>query len=144
MHDISIITTVHEDSDGLARTLQSLKPLLSSGLAWEHVIADSSPEYHEAVLQDSAGIWPRTYVVCTQTEPYACKNLGWRRAGGKLFLFLAAGERLRDMESLAACVAYFKKDSRCDILLASTDHCRGGKTVEIVTPILLLSEIYLV
>ena len=59
---LSIITITYNDCAGLLRTIESLEPLLSSSLAWELIIVDSSPEKSKKVIDKLSSRFPLVYL----------------------------------------------------------------------------------
>ena len=126
---ISIITVSYNDPNGLSQTLESLRPLLESNLPWEHIIVDSSPAQHEAVLNADKSLWPRVYLSEPPSGIYSAMNHGWRNARGLTLLFLNSGDRLISAEALKKTMTEFEQDLNLDIFLGGVELTRNDESL---------------
>jgi glycosyltransferase involved in cell wall biosynthesis len=98
MYELSIVKVVLNDVVGLARTLESVRPVLSSREAVQHVIVDGGSIDGTAELahQYAAGLDLRSVVVVSEPDDglYDAMNKGTSRSEGRYVLFLNADDEL--------------------------------------------------
>ncbi|MEW6055587.1 MAG: glycosyltransferase [Bdellovibrionota bacterium] len=117
---LSVITISYKDPDGLKSTLESLAPLLSSPLEWEHVVIDSSAELNDPPLSELSQQWPLVRVKTKAEGIYAAFNRGIEVARGQVFWFLNGGDRLHSLETLMKALELFKTNASIDIVYADS------------------------
>jgi glycosyltransferase involved in cell wall biosynthesis len=121
---LSIVTVTKDDPSGLRATLESLAPLLSSSLDWEHIVVDGS----STELAVSAP-WPMILRREAPVGIYAAMNVGLRLARGEIVWFLNGGDRLRDLSALELIVRAFQENADLDLACATADLVdRGAHT----------------
>ena len=127
MEKLSIVTITFRDPDGLRSTIESLKGLADSGIPFEHIIVDSSPEISQVVLSTLPENWP----IVHRSEPangiYSALNTGLNLASGSYVWFLNSGDRLKDTETLARALKAMEMDATIDLLYAGASLFRNGK-----------------
>ncbi|MBY0472080.1 glycosyltransferase [bacterium] len=124
---LSVITITYKDAPGLALTLQSLKPLQSSGISWEHVVVDGSPEENASTLSALEKDWPLKTVHSAPRGVYAAMNEGLEAATGNVVWFLNGGDQLRSAETLGKILSRFTSDPSIEIICSGVDLVRDGK-----------------
>jgi glycosyltransferase involved in cell wall biosynthesis len=123
--ELSIITVTYENPEGLSATLASLAPLRESGLAFEHLVVDSSPDRHRPVLKAY-----RAHPVRHFEEPplgiYPAMNTGIRSAKGAFLWFLNGGDRLKSARNLQEAVATLRRQPSAELCYAAAALFRNG------------------
>lgn len=126
---LSIITISYKDPTGLSRTIESLRPLLKSDLAWEHIIVDSSLPDNATLIQSLPKTWPLTHIPCPPRGIYAAINRGVESARGTFVQLLHGGDRLRDPGALVSLAKLIADDTDVDVLCAGAAlHNKGELT----------------
>jgi glycosyltransferase involved in cell wall biosynthesis len=115
---LSVVTITKDDAEGWRSTVDSLLPLHSSAVAWEHIVIDGS---EPALLADVTPEWPLVLHRAPPTGIYRAMNLGLERARGDVVWFLNGGDRLRDVEALKRVLALFASDPTLDLVCAAAD-----------------------
>lgn len=123
---LSIVTITYNDLAGLEATVESLRPLMGSDLAWEHIVVDSSAEPSALVRREIPG-WPLVYIQEPPRGIYPAMNTGFGRAQGEVVQFLNSGDLLMDSEALRALLLRFGRDPGLDMLVAGADLTRKGQ-----------------
>ena len=98
---LSIVTVVKDDTDGLARTRDSLNECAAEDLSEiEWIVIDSSAD-HQAVPQVvTESTLPASVHWVSPEGVYEAMNAGLQLASGHYVYFLNAGDRLRDTHAL--------------------------------------------
>lgn len=109
MCELSIVTVVLNDVVGLARTLESVRPVLSSGEPVQHVIVDGGSVDGTAELARAyaAGLDDRSVVVVSEPDDglFDAMNKGTSRSDGRYVLFLNADDELAGSAPLRRVLA---------------------------------------
>lgn len=123
---ISIITITFRDPSGLDATLNSLKPLFSGNLSWEHIIIDDSPEENEAVLIKLPLNWPLKRLCGIPSGIYPAMNKGIEAAAGNYLWFLNGGDCLASAEMFKMAVSSIQ-ERQGDLLFSPVKIESAGK-----------------
>jgi glycosyltransferase involved in cell wall biosynthesis len=123
---LTVITITYRDPNGLKKTCDSLRPILSAGLDWEHVIVDGSPAENRSVLQTLPPSWPLKHVEDHPRGIYAAMNTGIQTAQGRLVWLLNGGDALKDASLLMRLLGSFEKNTDLDLVCAGVDLYRDG------------------
>jgi glycosyltransferase involved in cell wall biosynthesis len=124
---LSVITITYKDAPGLALTLQSLKPLQASGISWEHVIVDGSPEENASTLSALEKDWPLKHIQSAPRGVYAAMNDGIQGMSGNAAWFLNGGDQLRDVGTLQALLSRFTSEPAIEMICSGVDLVRDGQ-----------------
>lgn len=123
---VSVITATYRDPKGLAATIDSLRPLISSGMAWEHILVDSSPTENEPVISLLKDDWPLIRIERAPDGIYAAQNAGIQKSRGDAIWFLNGGDRLKDPAVLLAAIQALSSASGPCVAIAGADLMRNG------------------
>lgn len=121
---LSVITITYRDAPGLAATLDSLRGL--TGLPFEHLVIDSSPDENASVLGALPASWPLRHVVTAPRGIYAALNEGVRQAKGDVLWFLNGGDRLLSPEALIEAYEELQASPTLDVLVNGVWPARHG------------------
>jgi glycosyltransferase involved in cell wall biosynthesis len=124
---VSIITITYKDAQGLLKTIESLKPLMTSDINWEHVIVDSSPEINKSFISTLPASWPLIYKSTPPKGVYDAFNQGIQAGHGSWIWLLNGGDRLKSVEALKIVLSELQQAPSTDILLAAVDLTKLGK-----------------
>ena len=125
---LSIVTITYNDPEGLAITLESLKPLFSSWapFEWEHVVVDSSPTLNHPVLTRLPPSWPLVHVEQPPRGVYHAFNQALAVVQGTHLWFLNGGDGLHDLVVLSTVLRTLDQDPRPDLVCAGAYLTRNG------------------
>jgi len=130
--ELSIVTVVLEDVAGLARTLDSVRPVLSAGEPVQHVIVDGGSVDGTAELarEYASGFRGRSVVVVSEPDDglYDAMNKGTSRSEGRYVLFLNADDELAGTGPLRRVLAALGS-TRPTWLVARTAFLDGARAV---------------
>lgn len=114
--ELSVVTIVKDDPDGLAKTLESI--ISQIDLLWEAVIVLSSKDDTSAQIASKYGDRFRQIKIVYQLDRgiYQAMNLGWECAQGKFIWFMNAGDRFIEPDIGSFAVAIMTKVN-CEILI---------------------------
>lgn len=124
---LSIITITYRDPQALAATLASLMPLLESGLAWEQIVVDSSPEASAPALVPYLDRLPIRHIVQPAAGIYPAMNAGIRASKGPLIWFLNSGDTLVSAPNLQMVLDDLEKHPLAGMALATVKLTREGE-----------------
>ncbi len=106
---LSIVTVVKDDTEGLKRTIESLKEIKND---IQLIIVDGSrPELRPLVMSQANNICAK-YLNDKGSGIYEAMNLGMSKATGKYLLFLNSGDRLHPFFDISGLLAQLKIGSR--------------------------------
>lgn len=94
MKEISIITVVRNDKEGLINTYKSLKSLLSDKIEWLVIDGASSDGTLDFIKDISSSYL--TWISEVDQNMYDAMNKGIKKSSGRYLLFLNAGDMLKE------------------------------------------------
>jgi glycosyltransferase involved in cell wall biosynthesis len=128
MVELSIVTITYNDNKGLRETTESLRGLLGSGIAWEHVVVDSSSSLNQDYLGGlKAQGWPLLHLSVPAEGVYSAMNAGITAAKGRVLWFLNGGDLLKDVEAVRNGLAAFRDRPNIELLVSSVELRRDGR-----------------
>lgn len=131
---LSIVSVTYKDLKGLEATLESLRPLMSLPLTWEHIVVDSSPEESQSAFGRLSKKWPLVRIKIKPLGIYSAQNAGAAEAKGDILWFLNGGDKLKSLASLKAVLTSFEGDPELDVLCAAAELYRKNEYLYTVVP----------
>lgn len=120
---LSIVTVTYRDTEGLRKTLQSLRSL--RGVSWEHVVVDSSPELSHIALREFGSEWPIVHLVEKPSGIYSAMNAGIKAASGKYVWFLNGGDTLASPKGITDVLTRLTEEGQ-SIAIGAAEIARDG------------------
>lgn len=140
MIKLSAISVTYKDPEGLARTIESLKPFALEFDSWEHLVVDSSPGLNASVLSSLPPGWPLRHIVTDPKGIYSAMNSGIAEAKGDVIWFLNGGDRLKDSRLFRALLDRLISSEDIEMICAGCDLERSGEPLYPKLPNATLEE----